>query len=216
MAATEVGATVQVSVNLVSASEPGDFYSEWAFVCRGFQFGPRLWCAIEVAEKELTEEDKQLATSQFLDSDDQDDEFVVLPDCLDLSKEWRPDLSKDLEASYLEIEQQIDQTLHEISANYGTLDSQVTFYIQCDKPAEKLFEKVKKASCSESFEEVRTPDPASSTASISVQVETAEPVVEARIESQIPTSSSDVPENTSSFDVIKNSLANLSGPTNVS
>lgn len=225
VSATEVNATVQVNVNLVTPNVPGEFYTEWAFVCRGFQFGPRLWCAIEVVEKELAVEDKQMCESFF--SDDQDDEFVVLPDCLDLSKNWRPDfVNKHLEDSYLEIEAQIDKTLLDLSKNYETSDSHERSYVQCDKSAseeesgknEEPFEQVKQTSCSESFEEVSTPggsNSAKSSRSTSIQVDTNGSVEtrEATL-NDIPATSSE-PESPSSFDVIKNSLGNLSGPSNI-
>lgn len=225
VSATEVNATVQVNVNLVTPAVPGEFYTEWAFVCRGFQFGPRLWCAIEVAEKELADEDRQMCDSFF--SDDQDDEFVVLPDCLDLTKNWRSDyVNKHLD-SYLEIEAHIDKTLLDLSKNYETPDSQETSFAQCDKSADRKktfrkgdepFEEVKQTSCSESFEEIRTPDgsnSAKSSRSTSIQVETNGPIEAREVTlNEIPADSS-VPDSPSSFDVIRNSLGNLSGPPNI-
>lgn len=226
VSATEVNATVQVNVNLVTPAVPGEFYTEWAFVCRGFQFGPRLWCAIEVAEKELANEDKQMCESFF--SDDQDDEFVVLPDCLDLTKNWRSDcVNKHLEDSYLEIEAHIDKTLLDLSKSFETSESHETSYVKCDKSTSgeetpkkaESFEEVKQSSCSESFEEVNMPggsSSAESSRSTSIQVETSGSV-ESRetLLNDIPANLS-VPESPSKFDVIKISLGNLSGPPDVS
>ena len=49
-----VDSTIEVAVNLVSPSQPGEYYTEWAFVCKDFQFGPRLWCAIEVVKNQVS------------------------------------------------------------------------------------------------------------------------------------------------------------------
>lgn len=86
VAPIDTDSTVQVNVNLASPSHPGEFYTEWALVCNGFQFGPRLWCSIQVEDVEINEE-KLKYESCF----SEDDEFVVVPDCFDLTKKWKPD-----------------------------------------------------------------------------------------------------------------------------
>lgn len=115
---TKMGETASVSVELQSGSKSGNFFSEWVLCCNGFQFGPRIWCSISVnAGDELANGAQELLMKQELSlrmnlpqglrrlssihgqnefrnsiqSDDLDDEFVVVPDCFDLSKKWRPE-----------------------------------------------------------------------------------------------------------------------------
>jgi hypothetical protein len=126
---TRVGETTNIAVDLTAPLNPGINYSEWVLSCNGFQFGPRVWCSVEVIgnqDKEInnislnsvlssqistnrdynkTAEDmpvsknefdsnikrssSSIETNQNDDDDDGDnDEFVVVPDCFDLSKKW--------------------------------------------------------------------------------------------------------------------------------
>lgn len=133
---------VIISVDLVSPSKTGKYFSEWVLTCGGFRFGPRIWCSIEVNEndfdvndesknvmKESNESIKTLLKStgsikssplfnsnghlneedlnplnigqarldiSRIDSlltttpnEDLESEFVVVPDCFDLTKKWK-------------------------------------------------------------------------------------------------------------------------------
>lgn len=111
--------TVDVSVDLIASSRDGKYSSEWVLSCNGFAFGPRIWCSIEVltndGEKEsminlehslnhmpsappANEENKSCSSQNPSNlnltisdcNEDMDDEFVVVPDCFDLSKKWKP------------------------------------------------------------------------------------------------------------------------------
>lgn len=42
-----------VSVNLMTPSKPGSYFSEWRLSCNGYQFGPKIWCSIEVVDDKV-------------------------------------------------------------------------------------------------------------------------------------------------------------------
>lgn len=124
IARTDIDATVQLNVNLKAPATPGEFYTEWALVCRGFQFGPRLWCTIEVVEPQTNVDNE-------INSFSEDEEFVVVPDCLDLTKKWSPpqacqlvdqNLANELEISYFEVSSQIAQKMNDLSAAYQLVE----------------------------------------------------------------------------------------------
>jgi hypothetical protein len=49
---TQVGETASISVDLVAPAYPGNYFIEWVLNCNGFQFGPRVWCTIQVEAPE--------------------------------------------------------------------------------------------------------------------------------------------------------------------
>lgn len=191
IAYTKCDDQIQVSVNLVAPSEPGEFYTEWALVCKGFQFGPRLWCAIEVIESESSSEHR------FCEEDD--DDFVVVPDCLDLTKKWKPDfdllvandenLANDLENSYIEVSDRLTQTLGDLADNYNYIEN---------------VNVVQEANMVQENKKNDVPD--------LIHLTNEEPIV-VKNEYVLPEDNS--PTNCSKFDMIKKSFANLKGPSNI-
>lgn len=112
---TDVNETASLTVTLIAPPTEGVFYSEWVLCCNGFQFGPRIWCNIQVtggngngeagsSSELVSREQLSLATSIYSEKaskqqslmlvnhvppEDLDDEFVVIPDCFDLDKKWK-------------------------------------------------------------------------------------------------------------------------------
>jgi hypothetical protein len=165
---TKPDETTFVSVELKAPSKPGIYHTEWVLSCDGFQFGPRIWCTIEVIDNkkesiessnisirnESTNESESIEqetedllvdfrsndsttetttpttsrsdnlknTTDYellelnsppqssshshsnsnsiknseLRFDSDDDDFVVVPDCFDLTKKWHLTTSDDL------------------------------------------------------------------------------------------------------------------------
>jgi hypothetical protein len=191
---TQLNEKLNVGVNLIAPSTPGEWYTEWTLVCRGFQFGPRLWCSIIVIESE----NDKLANFEKNFSDE--DEFVVVPDCFDLNKKWKPEMNKtnilndqnkksiinDLENSYFEVSEQIENKTDE--SNKAT--SEIPNLENLEDDIEKsipLNENIHKAN-----ETLATED---------------------KISPNIQNEDSLNIQNT--FDLIKNSFSDLKGPINV-
>lgn len=158
VAATKLNETSSISVELVAPSVSGNYFSEWVLSCNNFQFGPRIWCSIEVVDAENPAEDSPQQTQQEqpkngliidLDNikmnnscfkpsnsykplnmsafeallspndqsrhDDTDDEFVVVPDCFDLSKKWKPPTTSDIEMELNKLKKSMLENSHENS-----------------------------------------------------------------------------------------------------
>jgi len=217
---TDVNESTQVSVRMTSPGQVGEFYTEWTLVCRGFMFGPRLWCAIEVVENREDEE-KLLMRNSF----SEDEEFVVVPDCLDLTKKWRPEtamndlltanLVNDLENSYFEVSAQVAQTLNDLSANYDIIENAHLLRDQAGlvhADEENAVEKVEDTSIEKVIINQNISVDESSFATTTTTTTTST-VTQPKKEYILP--EDNAPIHVSKFDMIKNSFANLKGPSNV-
>ena len=190
---TTPGESTNVAVNLIAPNAPGEWFTEWALVCRnGYQFGPRLWCSIIVG----TGEEQQMDKSNFVEksvSDDEADEFVVVvPDCFDLSKKWAPQKTlshnmNDLESSYFEVKHE------EEKPNITQGQSEEQDLIQLNSNQDLLTIEANKA------EDVELDS--YDTDSVDIK-----PVVNEVAHEDL---------NASKFSLIKESFANLKGPSNV-
>jgi hypothetical protein len=115
---TEQDCSTTISVELTAPLIPGEYFSEWVLVCEQFQFGPRIWASIEVVS-DLNESNPMLSdtlnfTKSSSLSDDLDDEFVVVPDCFDLNKNWKSNKCND---------ESLNQTNNELDLSYSINDS---------------------------------------------------------------------------------------------
>jgi hypothetical protein len=115
---TEQDCSTTVSVELTAPLIPGEYFSEWVLVCEQFQFGPRIWASIEVVS-DLNESNPMLSdtlnfTKSSSLSDDLDDEFVVVPDCFDLNKNWKSNKCND---------EALNQTNNDLDLSYSINDS---------------------------------------------------------------------------------------------
>jgi hypothetical protein len=115
---TEQDCSTTISVELTAPLIPGEYFSEWVLVCEQFQFGPRIWASIEVVS-DLNESNPMLSdtlnfTKSSSLSDDLDDEFVVVPDCFDLNKNWKSNKCND---------EALNQTNNDLDLSYSINDS---------------------------------------------------------------------------------------------
>ncbi len=218
---TELNGSTQVCVNMKSPDHVGEFYSEWALVCGEFQFGPRLWCAIEVVEH--IEDEKYLEHNNF----SEDEEFVVVPDCLDLTKKWTPEttlnnlltknLSIDLENSYFEVSAQVAQTLNDFSANYDLIEKDNLLQFEAEQvniEQQNAAEKADDTSIEKVIvnQTIYTDENINTDASTTTETVKTE-VTQTKKEYILP--EDNAPHHVSKFDIIRNSFANLKGPSNV-
>lgn len=99
---------VEIQVELKAPNEPGQYFSEWILMCKNYSFGPRIWCKIDVIDNliDLSTsnmtlnkreasiydllETESIDLSEFEDAKDDDAEFVIIPECFDLTKKWLP------------------------------------------------------------------------------------------------------------------------------
>ena len=73
----------------------GHSYCEWVLACKCYQFGPRIWCKIQIAG-DIEMNPRSMVRERF--SENLDDEFVVIPDCFDLNKKWKQNSSIECSA----------------------------------------------------------------------------------------------------------------------
>lgn len=106
---TEVDNSTIISVDLIAPIMPGEYFSEWVLVCNNFKFGSRIWASIEVVDDSNQLDSCSFRQSETSSSDDFEDEFVVVPDCFDLKKNWKSKIlntQNDLETSYAEVREE--------------------------------------------------------------------------------------------------------------
>lgn len=105
---TEVDNSTIISVDLIAPIMPGEYFSEWVLVCNNFKFGSRIWASIEVVDDSNQLDSCSFRQSETSSSDDFEDEFVVVPDCFDLKKNWKSKINtqNDLETSYAEVREE--------------------------------------------------------------------------------------------------------------
>ena len=148
---TRVNETTSISVDLVAPEYPGSYFSEWVLSCNGFQFGPRVWCSIQVVASDLNntsasvvlndESDKcqndmpksqadfdlnvnQASSSVQSDNEDDEEEFVVVPDCFDLNKKWKKESAEESSCGRLVVENTLlDQETKEESKLITTVEN---------------------------------------------------------------------------------------------
>lgn len=192
---TCVNRNAEVIVELIAPEKPGIYHTEWVLSCNGFQFGPRVWCTIQVSDSsapntssrldsassgstsgiETFEEDEllvdlntniepalvepsheqsKLNTQEIMNmsafsqechfsrqfSDDLDDDFVVVPDCFDLTKKWQtqtsPSLDETNNSSEKELENFVeigrDHCYSESNTSQQLLDLEIVERNMCD------------------------------------------------------------------------------------
>lgn len=175
----------------------GNYFSEWVLSCHDFQFGPRIWCSIEVIDAQVSVQSSiatteladasnmskscftktnsrssdiksvnslnismietflssnhQSKASQFIEDLD-DDEFVVVPDCFDLSKKWKTN-QIDSELQELKRSMMDDNKCNTSFVNFDDKkemdllnDSIFEYKSDVDKKLDQLTESVKKLS----------------------------------------------------------------------
>ena len=189
---TSTGESTNVAANLIAPDAPGEWFTEWALVCRnGYQFGPRLWCSIVVVSGDEQQMDKSNFDEKSVSEDETDEFVVVVPDCFDLSKKWAPNKTlshnmNDLESSYFEVKHE------EEKPNIAPSQIEEQDLIQLNSNQELLTIEANKVE-----EEPDSYDTDS--------VDTKSVVQEVAHEDL----------NASKFSLIKESFANLKGPSNV-
>jgi hypothetical protein len=181
VAKTKINETSSISVELVAPSDPGNYFSEWVLSCNNFQFGPRIWCTIEVIENPLNSIQSSIATTEidpscvyakanstdlkslnslnvsmietfittstessknrYLTEDFDDDEFVVVPDCFDLTKKWKPSA---LDAELNQLKKSLLES--QFNASFIDFDNESEISADINKKLDQLTENVKKLS----------------------------------------------------------------------
>ena len=197
VANTKISETASISVELVAPANPGNYFSEWVLSCHSFQFGPRIWCSIEVIDPAssvqssiaatdteqtnmskscfvrassrptggdakslsslnvsmidafLNESQHQHQTRSRFTDDLDDDEFVVVPDCFDLTKKWKQhsDLDKELnELKRSMLDSQCNASFVNVDGEKKEEDIDLLSVSSMDQQLDQLTENVKKLS----------------------------------------------------------------------
>lgn len=183
-------------------------------MCHNFQFGPRIWASIEVIE--INENHNQNDLSIFRNvnlsqTDDLDEEFVVVPDCFDLNKNWKsktsskniPSNSQEqndtlLDTSYLDVfsEKSPDSIKHSLPENSQMSDVQTSLSLANiqNEPEEEKSNDLK--TFSSSLKEVLSSQP------INIAVEHNNTAQKQSVEMKSPSSFPN-----SAFNLVKDALA---------
>ena len=139
---------------------------EWVLTCNGFTFGPRIWCSIEVVDDVLKEKnDVNPVVQSFsanssqnllnldatfsdnisnINGETSDDEFVVVPDCFDLTKKWKKtdqfeNLNKISENTNKENEHlRPDETLIDLSTSKADESSSSEIQVLLPSPSSSI------------------------------------------------------------------------------
>lgn len=158
--------SVNVSVDLIAPNHPGKYSTEWVLTCNGFTFGPRIWCSIEVVDDVLKEKnDVNPVVQSFsanssqnllnldatfsdnisnINGETSDDEFVVVPDCFDLTKKWKKtdqfeNLNKISENTNKENEHlRPDETLIDLSTSKADESSSSEIQVLLPSPSSSI------------------------------------------------------------------------------
>lgn len=197
-----VDSTIEVAVNLVSPSQPGEYYTEWAFVCKDFQFGPRLWCAIEVVKNQTKAESPAFYDTTF----SEDEEFVVVPDCLDLTKKWKPDecsRQNENKSSIFELSQNSENYIDQCGSEANNALIQI---IQDNKAI------LNEISNAQELSKMSQSNAVCLDNSISKDLVLNTDVTKSVIKNE---EQSLATENLSKFDMIKNAFVDIKGPENI-
>lgn len=165
---TNVDATTIIGVDLVAPLVPGEYFSEWVLVCNGFKFGPRIWASIEVVSEpeDASSYQHQQSSAEASTSESLDDEFVVVPACFDLNKDWksecaslRRELSMNLESSVSKQEEV--KTREDSLESVESVNTAISSRSVSSQPVDILVKQTSSSSDSKS-EEIKSPSSFSS------------------------------------------------------